>query len=116
LGVHLPEPHFVVEQSEYPQASPLARLQAQQGVIITSLFPNTIGLEDDLGRHLLVLLDGTRNRPAVLDELRKMIDSNVEESPQDEEAFTERKRFLEALPDDLENQLNHLGRLGLLLA
>jgi methyltransferase-like protein/2-polyprenyl-3-methyl-5-hydroxy-6-metoxy-1,4-benzoquinol methylase len=116
IELHLHEPQFVVEPSEYPQASPLARLQAQQGVIITSLFPNTIGLEDDLGRHLLVLLDGTRNRPAVLDELRKMIDSNVEESPQDEEAFTERKRFLEALPDDLENQLNHLGRLGLLLA
>jgi methyltransferase-like protein len=116
VELHLHEPQFVLEPSEYPQASPLARLQAQEGTIITSLFPSTLSLEDDLGRHLLVLLDGTRNRTAVLEELRKMIEANVEKSPQDEEALTERKRFLEALPDELENQLNKLGRLGLLIA
>ncbi len=116
IELHLHEPQFVVEPSEYPQASPLARLQAQQGTIITSLLPNTIGLDDALGRHLLVLLDGTRDRAAVVDELRKMVESNVDQSNDDEQARTERKRLLEILPDELENQLNHLGRLGLLLA
>lgn len=113
IELHLHVPQFVVEPSEYPQASPLARLQAQQGVTITSLFPNTIGLDDDLGRYLLVILDGTRNRAAVVDELRKRIET---EESTNEQALAERKRFLETLPDELEDRLKHLGRLGLLLA
>ncbi len=115
IELHLHEPRFEVEASEYPLASPLARFQAQQGVIITSLIPNTIGLDDDLGRHLLVLLDGTRNRAAVIAELRKMIESD-DEATHDGQALAARKKFLETLPDELENQLKHLGRLGLLMA
>src|SRR5258708_30572937 len=99
IELHLHDPRFEVEASEYPLASPLARLQAQQGVIITSLIPNTIGLDDDLGRHLLVLLHGKRNRAAVIPELRKRIESD-DEAAQDGQTPAARKNVSETLPDE----------------
>lgn len=55
---------------ERPEASRLARLQARSGPVVTGLLHNTIALQDLLLRDLLQLLDGTRDRPALLEVLR----------------------------------------------
>ncbi len=67
LHVHPPQPHRAA--GDRPQASPLARLQAQRQTDIANLRHATVPVEDELDRRLLALLDGTRDRAALLAEL-----------------------------------------------
>jgi SAM-dependent methyltransferase len=46
--------------SERPKVSPLARLQAAEGSLITTLLHSEVKIEDDGARRLLQLLDGTQ--------------------------------------------------------
>jgi len=64
LHVHLPQ--LVTHVSERPVASPLARLQVREQAEIANLRHATIPMGDDTGRRLLSLLDGTRDRAALL--------------------------------------------------
>jgi SAM-dependent methyltransferase len=64
LHVHLPQ--LVTHVSERPEASPLARLQVREQAEIANLRHATIPMGDDTGRRLLSLLDGTRDREALL--------------------------------------------------
>jgi SAM-dependent methyltransferase len=70
LHVHLPQ--LVTHVSERPQVSPLARLQVRDRVEIANLRHATIPVPDELDRRLLALLDGTRDRAAVLAELPEL--------------------------------------------
>lgn len=116
IEMHLNAPRFTLEVGERPIANPLARLQAHDGPIITTLFHNNIKLEDDLGRQLLLLLDGTRDRAALLQELRMTIESEFEAGTPDAETSKTKEEFLRNLPQELEEKLSLLARLGLLLA
>jgi hypothetical protein len=51
---------------ERPCVSQLARFQAKEGSRVTSLRHQSIDLDDDQARRLLPLLDGTRDRSALL--------------------------------------------------
>lgn len=53
-----------------PLASPLARLQASRGELVTSLRHTTVRLQDAPARGLLELMDGTRTRQDLLVALR----------------------------------------------
>ncbi len=64
---------FALRAGERPLASPLARFQAQTDETVTNLRHKTVRLEDDVVRRLLLLLDGTRDRVAILSDLRRMI-------------------------------------------
>ena len=59
----------VIDPPERPLASPLARAQAADGPAVTTLDGETLRLESALGRRLLQLLDGTRDRAALLSAL-----------------------------------------------
>jgi methyltransferase-like protein len=61
-------PPFAAEAGERPRASPLARLQAAASAAATNLRHETLVL-DDFSRAVLGLLDGRRDRPALLREL-----------------------------------------------
>jgi methyltransferase-like protein len=63
LHVHPPAPAAAV--SERPLASPLARLQARDQQSVANLRHATVPVQDDL-RRLLIALDGTRDRAALL--------------------------------------------------
>jgi methyltransferase-like protein/ubiquinone/menaquinone biosynthesis C-methylase UbiE len=52
--------------SERPCVSQLARFQAKEGVRVTSLRHQAIDLDDEHARRLLPLLDGSRDRDALL--------------------------------------------------
>jgi cyclopropane fatty-acyl-phospholipid synthase-like methyltransferase len=56
---------------ERPVASPLARFQARTSSVVTSLAYTTVHMEEPAARLLLTLLDGTRDRPAILAEFRE---------------------------------------------
>jgi SAM-dependent methyltransferase len=69
VQLHVWAPPIATEPSERPVASALARLQAATGTRITNLRHGSIDVPDELGRRLITLLDGTRDRAALLREL-----------------------------------------------
>jgi SAM-dependent methyltransferase len=74
VQLHVWTPELTTTPSERPVASALARLQATEGTRVTNLRHATVEVADDLGRRLIRLLDGTRDRPALLRELARPAD------------------------------------------
>jgi SAM-dependent methyltransferase len=97
LELHAVPSRFTLEASERPRAFSLARLQAESESFVTTLRHTTVELDDDLGRRLVTLLDGTRDRAALLKDLA-----------------SESSEPLRA--EDLERSLTGLARLALLEA
>lgn len=94
-------PRVSPEPGERPVASPLARLQARHGeTIVTTLLHTYIALQDERARRLITLLDGTRDRAALVREMS----AAAQGAP------------CEQVARDLEESLASLARLGLLLA
>ena len=73
LELHVAPASFVLAPGSMPVASPLARHQAASATDVTNLRHETVRLED-LDRHLLRQLDGTRTREALLADLRSLAD------------------------------------------
>jgi len=107
---------FVTEIPERPMTSPLIRWQLQQGPSISSLRHLPLKIEDALGRELLALLDGTRDRAALLEELGKLVTSGATPLYREGKPVTELKTALEVLSRQLEPNLQILARLGVLTA
>ena len=101
--LHAMPPPLTTSISERPEASPLARHQARSGQLVTNLRHASVRLEDDLGRRLVVLLDGTRNQNQLLHELRAFLLEAGREVPDPLEA-------------GLERSLEGIARLALLRA
>jgi len=85
--------------SEKPTASLLARLTAEEGGAVTTLLHTHLNIEDQQGRRFLQLLDGTRDRQALVDALAL-------ESPDDRETIARQ----------VDGNLVNFYRLGLLTA
>ena len=92
--LHVDPPQFAQQPGDRPRASAIARRQAESGDHVTTLSHEWVRVEDELSRRLLVLLDGTRDRTAILTELRAS--------------------GADARPDDLERSLERLANLALL--
>jgi SAM-dependent methyltransferase len=69
VDLHVHTPRFAAEVSERPLACPLARLQAEAGERVTNRCHRTVALQGDFERQVLMLLDGSRDRDAVLGTL-----------------------------------------------
>lgn len=70
LELHLDPPRFARAAGARPKLSPLARVQLDAGAeALTSLRPSIVRMENPISRELLRLLDGTRDRAAVLIDL-----------------------------------------------
>jgi hypothetical protein len=69
--------------------------------MVTNLRHASVRIEDDLGRRLVTLLDGTRDRAALTAELRSFLSDRGATVPAD-------------LPDALDRSLDGLARLALL--
>jgi SAM-dependent methyltransferase len=91
-------PELAASPGERPLASPLARIQARSGDAVTTLLHTSIELGDPIARRLLVLLDGARDRAALIDELLPLAGA-----PRETVALA------------LDRNLVALARLGLLL-
>ena len=113
---HLHPPQFVTLPSERPIASPLARLQARHGSNIINLRHHNIKVEDTLGRELLQLLDGSRDRRALVASLSELVASGKAALPEGSmipNGATATRDIIEA---NLEENLVSLGRMALLAA
>ncbi len=103
VHLHVRLPMLTTSVSERPEASPLARHQARAGAVVTNLRHEVVRVEDDLGRRLVTLLDGSRDRGALLSELRAhLLEAGLQEPP--------------AIEHGLERSLEGLASLALLRA
>jgi len=116
LELRVRPPRLVPTVSERPVASPLARLQLASGrTSVTNQRHVTVMLTDDLSRQFLQLLDGTRDRAAVL---RDLLDTFDEERPPawNADAPSSRLEFALMVDQGLDGNLAQMARLGLLVA
>ena len=111
LSTHAPR--FVLEPGSTPTASPVARLQLERGPFVTTLRHTSVCIEDDLGRHLLRLMDGTRSREMLLREMTRLI-STV--GPRDTLHGTEGSAGGELTVAGIERKIREAARLALLMA
>ncbi len=95
---------FTVKVGERPAASPLARWQAQDAEIVTTLRHTSAELEDVVDRYLILLLDGTRDRAALLGALQSFLRSPAITGAEGVTA------------ESLEGRLERLARQALLIA
>ena len=101
VALHVHPPRLMTTPSDTPRTNALARQQAREGAVVTNLRHASVRIEDELGRHLVTLLDGTRDRAALADELRAFLVARGEPVPDD-------------LAAGLERSLQGLARLALL--
>jgi len=69
IELHTHAPHFVLEPGPRPTVSPVARLQLERGHLVASLRHTSVYIEDELGRRLLTLMDGTRTTETLRHEM-----------------------------------------------
>ena len=98
VRLHVDPPAVSVVAPERPRVSALARLEAAQGEMLTTARHTGLRLDDELGRRLVTLLDGTRDRHALLAELASAVAMERDE-----------------LATGLERSLERLAGAGLLL-
>jgi methyltransferase-like protein/SAM-dependent methyltransferase len=102
IDLHTYQPRFTATINEYPVASPLARLQIADGnSTVTNLRHESIKVEDEMSKQLLVLLDGTRDRDALINALHQASEANAESN--------------EALAENVELRLKEIAQLALLI-
>jgi methyltransferase-like protein/SAM-dependent methyltransferase len=108
-------PCFAAQVSERPVAGPLVRLQAKTSHQVTSLRHETVSVPD-FDRHLLQLMDGSRDRRALLDGLLECQARGEIRITADEEPVTDPTRLAQILGETIDQQLPKLAREALLIA
>jgi methyltransferase-like protein/SAM-dependent methyltransferase len=109
-------PDFVVQVSERPVASPLARFQVERGPDVANLRHVQVEIGDQLGRELLRLLDGTRNRDSLLQDLSAAVRSGKVLLNEDGQPLRDQDEVRRVLSRDLETNLQKLAKLALLVS
>jgi methyltransferase-like protein len=61
MDIHLYPPRLTTEISERPLATAIARRQAAVKSPVTNLRQHTVAFDNEIARHFLMLVDGTRN-------------------------------------------------------
>jgi methyltransferase-like protein/protein-L-isoaspartate O-methyltransferase len=111
-------PGFVLEISERPVVSPVARFQAKTSVLVTNLRHERIELAG-LSYRLLPYLDGSRDRADLMDIMKEWVAEGIIELEQDEEADEDgepRERDEESiLAEMLDARLRQLANAALLV-
>ncbi len=94
VELHVCPPRCVSKPGPLPRTTRLARWQAQHGGKITTLRHTGIEAEGVLERRLLTLLDGTRDLPALIEEMAPLLpDSRDEVARKIEENLGKLARF-----------------------
>ncbi len=115
VELRLRPPVFTVQVNECPLASSLARLQAETGPHVTNLRHEIASL-NPVGRHLLPLLDGTRDHKALLGGLVERFQQRAFHLSRHDEPITDAAQAREVLKQFLDHQLPELAKAALLIA
>ncbi|WGR97050.1 class I SAM-dependent methyltransferase [Bradyrhizobium sp. ISRA443] len=103
------------EASDHPQASLLARRQAQMGPLVTNLLHQTVQLEDGRTRDFLQLLDGVRTINQIIAEMTERFGPTIR-IDQTDTAGQPAEPLLLSMRESVERSLAMVGKLGLLVA
>jgi hypothetical protein len=114
VELHVLPPPGRLDASEKPTASPLARYQAARGGRVTNLRHEVIEL-NEFNRHLLRLLDGSRDRAALGAGLEERIDRGGLAYRHHGQPLTDPQELRQLLPTLLEKHLAWLARSSLLI-
>ena len=112
LHVHIPR--FILQVSERPVASGLARLHARNGPLVTNLRHDSVRMDDELGRELLAALDGTRDRAELLDHLAAKVSQGAVPLIDAGVAVSDPEKVRHILNRDLEANLQNLAKCAVL--
>ena len=112
-SLHVSPPNFASSVSERPLASPLARWLARTTVHLPNLCHAPVTLEHPSGRHLLTLLDGTRDRAALAHEMRAFMETSRQDSAAEVQPAIPSSAELES---NIANTLEVYARCVLLMA
>ena len=116
VELHAHAPSFVTEVSERPTASALARLQLKEGNVVPTLRHTAMKIDDKLGRQLVLLLDGTYDRAALLNDLSEFVKSGSVVVCHEGQPIHDIQEALKYLADELEANLTSLARSAVLVA
>jgi cyclopropane fatty-acyl-phospholipid synthase-like methyltransferase len=115
LQAHRHAPNVLVEPSQRPIASPVARCQIEHQLKeVTNLRHASIEVRDPIARQLIRLLDGTRDRAALTGELLKVVRTDGGDW-KGAKLHHDPAALGRALAADLEKSLAMLGRIALLV-
>lgn len=109
-------PHFVTTVSDCPTVSMLSRWQIRHGTAVSTLRHQTLSIDDELGKQLVLLLDGFHDRAALLKELGLLIHSGAVMIQRNGELIMDRQEAMRFLTDTLEASLTSLARAAVLIA
>ena len=115
VELHTYAPKINRAVSEKPTASPLARWQIRDSNFITTLFHSSITIQDELTRELLGLMDGSRDRAAILAALENSVDKSRQAEGAGGTPIAEDKKAREILSQALDQNLARMARMGLLI-
>ena len=113
VELHVSPPRPATEPGERPVGSPLARRQAANGSIVTSLLRRRVEL-DELGRAVLLELDGTRDEAEVLDAVVARVCSGALELSDESGPVREAAAASALLGGEIRPAIARLARLALL--
>jgi hypothetical protein len=104
-------PAMTLQAGEQPRASPLARLQAEAGSRVINLRHHNVEVDDVFRLELLKLLDGTRDRHAIVEELAQRLELTGDAMATEAGADTVQRAIRARLDDDLAS-LAHMALLA----
>ncbi len=84
--------------------------------MVATLRHTSLRVEGSLTRHVLLLLDGTRNRAALLAGLAALVQSGVTTVHRDGVPVSNKQKAIEVLTEELGVRLTRVAHLALLVA
>lgn len=116
LTLHV-QPYRVVKQAgERPAVSRLARYQLERGDVATNQLHASIRFPDPLSRRLVLLLDGTRDRQALIAELTQVVLQGEADLFENQVRITAPDAVQAVLAKRVEQGLASLAREAMLVA
>jgi methyltransferase-like protein/cyclopropane fatty-acyl-phospholipid synthase-like methyltransferase len=116
LDLHVHVPPFTTKVSERPVASPLARLEARESDVVTTLHHRSLRLGDSLQRGLVMLMDGTRDHDALRKDLLELFKSGVLTLQEGDKPVADMGTVEKRIAAETEDELAELARMAVLVA
>jgi methyltransferase-like protein len=115
LELHVHVPPFATKVSEKPVASPLARLEARDSDVISTLHHRNLRLGDALQRGLVMLMDGTRDHAALRKDLLQLFESGALTLLDGDKPVTDMQTLEKRIAAETEDVLADLARMAVLV-
>lgn len=108
VELHLFQPDALTTASEKPKVNELANWQLKEANNVSTLLNLDLKLDDEVSRHLLKLLDGTRDKAKLKEDMTEFIKSD--------ERITDRQDLLNNLEGWIEDSIAQLAKLGMFIS